>query len=324
MLLRGNVKLAAKWQKLTLRCWWCCTTTWQISAIEKMLPAIMQSWMEKEISGFTTFPADTFNVFVVPNDYTKRYDDSTKLFAFASNPVFVKDSSPTPIVLYAYQENKATTKNQGANSGKYLSTSTNKATGKEKKPVDSTLKMTTSLENGKQDFLKNLELTFSDTLQQFDTGKFHFTDTSFSPLPGLQIIPDTVFNKLMLTFPWKENTPYKLVIEQDAVSDSAGRMLAKNDTLSFVTLRESDYGSIRIRFQNLDTSKHPVLQLVQNDKIVQAVPLTNYEWFKKFILPGEYELRMLYDANRNGVWDAGSYVEKRQPEVVQSIVTKGW
>jgi hypothetical protein len=31
---------------------------------------------------------------------------------------------------------------------------------------------------------------------------------------------------------------------------------------------------------------------------------------------------MLYDNNRNGVWDPGSYTEKRQPEVVRQVTTK--
>ena len=48
-----------------------------------------------------------------------------------------------------------------------------------------------------------------------------------------------------------------------------------------------------------------------------------YEWYQKFILPGDYELRMLYDTNRNGHWDAGNFDAKLEPEIVQEVVTKG-
>ena len=291
------------------------------SSIEKNAPRYFARLDGKGNFRFYNLPSDTFSVFVVPNDYTKRYDDSTKLFAFLSKPLIIRDSATKPVTLYAYQQFKATPKKAVSGETKSLS-GTNKTLGKKKKDADSTLKVTAGLENGKQDFLKGLVLSFSDTLRSYDSSKFHFTDTNYTPLPGFRLTPDTGFTKLTLAYQWKENTPYKLVIEKDAVSDSSGRMLGRNDTLSFITLRERDYGSLLMRFQNLDTSKHPVLLLIQNDKIVQSVPLTSYQWSQKFILPGDYELRMLYDANRNGVWDAGSYTDKRQPEIVQEIKLK--
>ncbi len=292
------------------------------SSIVKNPPRYYTKLDSKGNFRFYNLPTDTFNVFVLPNDYTKRYDDSTKLFAFTSQPIFIQDSTSKPITLYAYQEYKATDKKNPAAAAKTASTSSSKTSSKKKKNADTTIKVNVELDNGKQDFLKPLSLVFSDTLRSFDSSHFHFTDTSYTPLAGFQLLPDTTHTRLSLTYAWKQNTPYKLVIEKDAVKDSLGNGLAKNDTLSFSTLRESDYGSILMRFQNLDTSKHPVLELTQNDKIVQSVPLTSYQWTQKFILPGDYELRILFDANRNGVWDAGDYLSKRQPEVVQQIKLK--
>ena len=42
----------------------------------------------------------------------------------------------------------------------------------------------------------------------------------------------------------------------------------------------------------------------------------------KLFDPGEYELRILYDENQNGVWDPGNFFEHRQPEKVQPIRRK--
>ena len=184
------------------------------------------------------------------------------------------------------------------------------------------LKVNDNLENDRQDFLRNLELSFSDSLQIFDSTKFRLTDTNYQLLPGARLTLNSTATKITLSYPWKANTPYVLVLDSNAVADSSGRMLAGNDTLSFSTFRESDYGSLRIRFQNLDTSLHPVLLVMQNEDIVEAAPLTSYEWYRKFFSPGEYELRMLYDTNHNGIWDPGSYNEKRQPEIVRPVTTK--
>ncbi len=320
-VLKGNVQMAES-GKIDSTLLVVLQTNLNDTAIQKNPPRYYAKLNKKGNFRFYNLPTDTFNVFVVPNDYTKRYDDSTKIFAFLNQPVYVKDTSTKPLALFAYQEFLETEKKKSVAANTLQNVPDNKNSSKKKKAADTTLKVTASLDNGRQDFLKNLELTFSDTLKSFDSSKFHFTDTNYVPLPGLKILPDTSANKLILSYKWTENTFYKLVIEKDAVSDSAGYTLAKNDTLSFSTLRESDYGSILMRFQNLDTSRHPVLELLQADKIVQYVPLKTYEWRQKFILPGEYELRMLYDTNRNGKWDAGSYIDKRQPEIVQPAKTR--
>lgn len=320
-VLQGNVKLAET-GKLDTTLLVALQTNLTDTAIQKNAPRYYAKLDGKGEFRFFNLPPATFNVFVVPNDYTKRYDDSTKLFAFLNKPVTVQSAATQLVTLYAYQEYKETQKKPLSSTTRTTSGTDNKASTKKRKKADTTIKVTTNLENGKQNFLRNLELTFSDTLESFDSSKFHFTDTNLIALPGFKIAADTSADKLVITYPWKENTPYKLVIEKGAIKDSSGYGLAENDTLSFYTLHESDYGSILMRFQNLDTSRHPVLELIQSEKIVQYVVLTNYEWRQRFILPGDYELRMLYDTNRNGKWDAGSYAEKRQPEIVQPAKTR--
>ena len=43
---------------------------------------------------------------------------------------------------------------------------------------------------------------------------------------------------------------------------------------------------------------------------------------KKFVNPGEYKLRILFDDNRNGIWDPGDYSKKLQPEKVITLKEK--
>jgi hypothetical protein len=64
------------------------------------------------------------------------------------------------------------------------------------------------------------------------------------------------------------------------------------------------------------------LQFMQQDKIIEAVPLTRNEFNRKLIKPGDYEISILFDTNGNGIWDAGSYKLKRQPEIVQQVPKK--
>jgi hypothetical protein len=46
-------------------------------------------------------------------------------------------------------------------------------------------------------------------------------------------------------------------------------------------------------------------------------------YFKKLFIPGEYDLRILYDDNKNGKWDPGEFYEKhKQPEKVVRVRQK--
>ncbi len=285
------------------------------SAVAKERPRYYTKLDGKGNFQFHYLPKGTFAVYALPNDYAKRYDDSTKLFSFLNAPVQIKDTATLPVTLYAYQQAKEKEKQETS-----ASTSPIKTPNKKNPKEDNRLKLSTNISGGQQDLLGNLELTFNHKLRNFDTLKIKLTDTNYHSFKDVRFIWDTSLTKISLIYKWIENTEYKLVIEKDAVADSAGTTLLKNDTVHFTTKKESDYGSIRLRFNNVDLSKNPVLQLVQNDKIVELITLTQKEWYRKMYIPGEYEMRILYDDNKNGIWDAGNFFGiKRQPEIVQSV-----
>ncbi|HEX5151714.1 MAG TPA: Ig-like domain-containing protein [Parafilimonas sp.] len=258
----------------------------------------------------------TYNVFVLPNDFTKKYDDSTKMFAFANEPTAVSESLGEPLMLYAYNEfepgkESIVPQNTGTQPGR-------------KKPVDTTknIKFLSTLERGQQDLLSDLVISFPEPVARFDSSKISLTDTNYKAITNYSIVADTAFKSFSLKYPWKEEQYFKLVIQQDAFADSSGKTLAKNDTLSFQTSSESEYGSIRLRFGNLDLGRNPVLQFIQGDKIVDSAALTGAEFYRKLYKPGDYDLRILYDTDKNMTWTPGSYALKRQPEISIRIPRK--
>jgi hypothetical protein len=56
--------------------------------------------------------------------------------------------------------------------------------------------------------------------------------------------------------------------------------------------------------------------------VSNSYPLKSSQWSIKLFNPGDYEVRILEDANQNGIWDTGSYELKRQPEKVYTIPQK--
>lgn len=257
---------------------------------------------------FKNLSGGNYSVYVLPNDFSKKYDDSTKMFAFKSAPLLINGTNIND-TLYAFEAFK---KKAAGSSASTANTASNK--------TENRLRYTNSLDNGSQDLLSPLQLRFLKPLKSFDSSQILFTDSNYIAIKGVSISLDTSNTILSFNYPWKEQTQFRIILPKDAFKDTSGIGLAKSDTLRFATKKETEYGSIRLRFSNLNLGKNPVLQFVQSDKIVESIPLKSLELVRKLYRAGSYDLRILYDTNQNGVWDTGVFGKmKKQPETVQLI-----
>lgn len=93
----------------------------------------------------------------------------------------------------------------------------------------------------------------------------------------------------------------------------------KNDTLNYKlsTQNSSEYGNMRLTLNNVKS--FPVIIELANEK---GETLANgYSTGEKILdfvglLPNKFFLRIIYDENKNKIWDTGNYLEKRQSEQV--------
>jgi hypothetical protein len=260
---------------------------------------------------FKNLPKGNFALFAIENDYTKKYDDSTKTFAFADSLTVISNNNK-PAFLYAYKE-----------AIKKATTSSSASSNKPPEEKDKRLKYNTSLDAGRQDILNNkLQLEFSRKIKSFDSTKILFCDTNYKRLTDYTIQLDSTKKKLIITKAWVEKNQFRLILQKDAVIDTTNTTLPKGDTLRFATKNEADYGSVKIRFNNLDTSQKPVLQMFKENFLIESIKITQKDFSRKLFQPGEFELKILFDKNNNGVWDAGNYKQKRQPEIVRQLDKK--
>ena len=260
-------------------------------------------------------PRDTFAIYAIGDaGFSRRYTSKTQLFAFSDTPIITGQSAPAR--LFAYREMPKVTPGT-------TSTTSNTSTGKAAPNEKARLRFTTNINNNEQDLLNDLILTFPVPLKSFDSSRISFsTDSSYQPA-RYSVTMDTTKKELRFKSVWKEATLYHLVLNKDFAQDTNGRQLLKPDTLSFTTRKLTDYGTLRLRIRNLDTSQHPVLLFIQNDQTVFSAPIKSGVFSSSMFLPGEYELRILYDKNGNGKWDPGQfYGKKKQPELVLPIKDK--
>lgn len=175
------------------------------------------------------------------------------------------------------------------------------------KPIESrTLRLT-------EDF----ELQGTTPYKAIDESKITILDKDSVNVPFTTVL-DKFNNVYKLSFNKTEENTYRMQMLPEAFTDFFGY---KNDTINFNvrTRSQSDYGNIRVNLQN---ATYPIiLQLVDKRGQVVAEKYTTKSEPVDFldVIPGKYDLRAIFDTNKNGVFDTGSFLKKTQPERVSYL-----
>lgn len=255
---------------------------------------------------FNNLPNILFNVFVLPNDFSKKYDDSTKLFGFLNYSVLATDST-FKSTIYAFKEKEliVLNKQNDLNSGK----------------EDKKLKYLISTNLNKYDindttfnilFNKEIKISRPEALMLLDSNNKKVEKFSFYIDSNFKTI--VVKNKLVV------NANYSLIIDKEMIQDTLNNKLPKTDTIKISAFKESDYGKLKIKLNNIGTNA--VLQILKDGSIINSIAIKSKEIKLQLFKPGEYDVAILIDENNNGVWDTGNYKLKLQPEKVISLSTK--
>ena len=279
------------------------------SAVIKERPRYVARLTPKGEFRFHHLPPGNFAIYAMKDEGGQRkYMSKSQLFAFADKPV--NTTATGNITLYAYLEKDTTPVKKPAAPAKPA-----------KADKDKRLRPGLNLSGEHLDLLDTLRLSFNQApLVTFDSSKIILTDEKSVPLTGYNIVRDTSNKFALIYYSWTENTPYKLILQKGYATDTLGNEVAKNDTLSFRTKKNSEYGTVQLRFINLDLTRNPVLQFVQNGQVKHSYVFTNRDFKAKIFTPGDYDLRILFDTNKNGIWDPGEFFGKHiQPEKVMAV-----
>jgi uncharacterized protein (DUF2141 family) len=263
-------------------------------------------------------------------DRDLQYNQPTELIAFADSLVHLQGKNLHDVNLLLFMEKDSTIK---APVDSTLLAEEEEAVPEDKKKKLPKLQMTAMLEQGQQELQQPLTLSFNLPLKGLDSTQISLTeDTTRTPVAFYTRL-DSTRTRLLLQYDWKQGKPYQLIMPKTAPTDTAGQQLVKADTISFKSKSMSDYGAVRVELtlsdslktaMNGDTSMHFVVQLVKDKNIKYSGRVINGLWQKNLLQPGEYEVRILLDANGNGVWDRGEYYRspKKQPERVVNYPKK--
>jgi uncharacterized protein (DUF2141 family) len=287
------------------------------SAVAKERPRYITRLDSSGNFTFTNIKPDLYALYALKDESgTHLYTSPAQVFAFADSPVDLRHNTQ-PLLLYAYQDTS------GFKAPKKTAPVAPPVKKKEEKPKIKRLEISSNTPSSLLDLHNQFTFNFAVPLKEYDSSKIRFTTDSFENITQFHYALDSTSTKLTVFYNWKENTQYHFILQKDFAEDTAGDKLFKTDTVTFKTKKETDYGNLRLRFKNLDLSRHPVLLFIRNDKIVVSYTIgKSLRYNNKLFDPGDYELRILYDTNQNGVWDPGDFYKHLEPEIVVPVRKK--
>lgn len=159
-------------------------------------------------------------------------------------------------------------------------------------------------------------ITFGEPLTGYDFNNT-FLKTDSTILKPEFVFEDSIKTRLLINYPWKEGATYQLTLFDSAFSGIYGHY-SDSTGIKFSAYTEAETSFLKIVATIPETGPGYIIQLLgEKEKLLdQQIISENTTLEFKYLRPGKYKLKVIYDANLNGRWDTGNYLKKRQPEYV--------
>ncbi len=119
-----------------------------------------------------------------------------------------------------------------------------------------------------------------------------------------------------IRYNWKPNVTYLLTFAEGALTGYFGEKNI-NSPKRFKLDKPDNYSNLNLKVILPDTGRSYVVELLneKGDATLRSDAVTKNTLLSYKNYPiGKYNVRVIYDTNRNGKWDTGSVKENRQPE----------
>ena len=171
----------------------------------------------------------------------------------------------------------------------------------------------------KIDFLDTLKIKSSLPITDVNKNLIQIFDVDTMEVPFSTKI-DKNLDFIYLNFEKVPNDLYQIQILPMAITDFLG---STNDTIfhKINTTKIEDYGKLFLTVKPENYKKNYILELINVKGELIRRTKNNLENFYtlEYLPPGEYQIRIVKDANGNGKWDTGNYLKKIQPEEVKYL-----
>ena len=164
----------------------------------------------------------------------------------------------------------------------------------------------------KFDSQDTLKIIIKDSNAIVSTDKIRFYENDILDL-SMPINYIDSLDEITLLPTWTKGANYMIVMQSAFLKDSTKG--SETDTIKFASMAAEDYGTITIILDTALYQTGSILMLHSDLKEVRKQTASLKPMRFDFLIPKVYQLRLLYDENENGKWDAGDLKEKRQAEL---------
>ncbi|MGB1241867.1 MAG: Ig-like domain-containing protein, partial [Chitinophagales bacterium] len=181
----------------------------------------------------------------------------------------------------------------------------------------------TNLRRGEKDLNKPLLLSYNHPILQIDSSQVAFFEDSIELNIVPKVIRDSVdAHKIYLDYAWEAAQNYQIDLYPTFATDFFGQ---NRDTVSlnFEVKTEEDYGTLIVKLQNFNEDLDYIFRLFDDKKkLMKEQKLANEEFTLPYLKPAEYQISVIEDRNKDGIWTTGDYELQRQPEKIFVISDK--
>ena len=164
---------------------------------------------------------------------------------------------------------------------------------------------------------RHLKLSFNFPIESSDISKITLLEDSVARQNFTLEKDSTDILSYYVKYPWKQKKIYDLKFQDGAFT---GIYNTKNKAFdkSFELASKDEYGTLKVAITTPDKDKAYVLEIVnENKKVVNTIPVSqdttvSFNNYKE----GKYFIRIIYDTNKNGIWDTGNVMLRAQPEKI--------
>ncbi|MBB5623116.1 uncharacterized protein (DUF2141 family) [Pedobacter cryoconitis] len=233
--------------------------------------------------------------------------DATKLVKFNKNGDSVK--------VWLADLSFDSTKISVTNDGKLLQTVTFNRGKKDtyKRSVVATDNIETNLINPNKPFT----LTFGMPVEAVDPSKITLMEDSVVKT-NFKVVKDSAnFLAYHIMYPWQPNNIYEIKFGEGAFTGLFATK-SKEFLKKFQLAKKDDYGTLQVKIIVPEPNKQFLLEITNEAKALVNSLVVSRDTTVRFAnyRAGKYFIRIIYDTNKNGVWDTGNVKLGLQPETI--------
>lgn len=163
------------------------------------------------------------------------------------------------------------------------------------------------------DFEDSFSISATTPITKIDSTRIGIFDKDTLQVPFSYLL-DSVKNEVNFDFELTDNQNYLVNLLPGAIEDFFGE---QNDSLLYnlSTGSYADFGNLSLTISG--AVSYPILVQLTNEKgeLQRELYATEPRIFEfNNLNVGNYALRVIFDSNKNGIWDTGNYLKKLQAE----------